>query len=923
MKKIFLGTFITLLITGIYAQNTEIKYLSGRDSQNPVEWDFMVTWGRQANVRSKIPVPSNWELQGFGTYNYGHDKNKSDEKGLYKYSFTIPAEWKDKRIFIVFGGVMTDAEVRVNNLSAGPVHQGGFYQFEYEITNLLHPEQANLLEVTVSKKSANQSINAAERTSDYWVFGGIYRPVYLKAVPREFISWTSIDAQANGRVTVDVHLDGINKPGIIEVQIIRKNGYPSGNKFTGIVHPGDTLVRLNTQVNGCKTWNAETPVLYQADISFRRKGHLIHTIRERFGFRTIEVRKGKGLFLNGQRVILKGCDRHSFRPASGRALSRKDCYDDVMLLKQMNMNAVRMSHYPPDPWFLDLCDEYGLYVLDELAGWQKPPYDTPTGKQLVKEMVKRDVNHPSILFWDNGNEGGWNTDLDTEFRKYDLQNRIVLHPWELFNGIDTDHYESYNSVKNKLKAHNIFMPTEILHGLYDGGLGAGLDDYWKLMWGNPLTGGMFLWVFADEGVIRTDKNCSIDTDGNHAPDGILGPFHEKEASFFTIKEIWSPVYIETGDPLPDDFNGKIPVENRFDFTNINQCTFEWQLLTFPLPSETRTTPHVLAGGRFAGPDIPPHRKGWIEITLPPAVEKADAFRLSATDMTGKNLYTWTWKLKKNKDILQNIVRNTGSIPEEVSNKNAIVIETNEYTFRFSDDGRLEKIVQGQHVIPFGNGPFLVPEGVNRKHKKPNVKITETGRKIILNVLDHPQFDKLQWTIHPGGWLQLDYSYTWQGAVDYLGVSFNYPESQVLSMKWLGKGPYRVWKNRMKGQTTGVWENRYNKFRPGEAWDYPEFPGYYANFSWVVLNTADGPITIATDREDLFLRVYDQPDGKDPGHTAMIWPKGDISFLHAIPAIGTKFQDLPALGPQSKKFSAAGTYSGTLYFYFGTPPDTEY
>jgi hypothetical protein len=320
------------------------------------------------------------------------------------------------------------------------------------------------------------------------------------------------------------------------------------------------------------------------DVTLKEGKKVLHTVRERFGFRTIEVRKGEGIFLNGKHIVLKGSDRHSFWPTSGRALSRKQCLNDILLMKEMNMNAVRMSHYPPDKYFLDLCDEYGIYVLDELTGWQRPAYDTEVGRKLVKELVIRDVNHPSVLFWDNGNEGGWNTELDGDFAKYDPQKRVVLHPWELFGDIDTDHYEGYESVRNKMKSGNIFMPTEHLHGLYDGGIGAGLDDHWRVMWGNPLNGGMFLWDFADEGVVRTDENCRIDADGNHAPDGILGPFHEKEGSFFTVKEVWSPVYIETKKELTGDFDGTIPVENRFDFSNLNSCTFRWEMMNYASPA---------------------------------------------------------------------------------------------------------------------------------------------------------------------------------------------------------------------------------------------------------------------------------------------------------------------------------------------------
>lgn len=497
------GSFLMMVTALCFSNETEIKYLSGTGSDRTVDWEFMVSDGRRANEWTTIAVPSNWELQGFGTYNYGGDVSKADETGIYKHTFSVPASWKDARVFIVFEGVMTDTRVEINGKQAGPVHQGGFYRFEYEISELLEYDSENVLAVTVDKMSKNESINQAERQADYWVFGGIYRPVYLKVVPREFIEWTAIDARADGKFSVDVFLNGVNRADRILAQIVSPNGQVLGDLFSARINQS-ARYRLSTQIDGHKTWTAENPNLYYVDIQLMDEKETLHTIRERFGFRTIEVREGEGIFLNGFSIVLKGCDRHSFWPSTGRALSRNLCLDDVLTLKSMNMNAVRMSHYPPDTWFLDLCDEYGLYVLDELAGWQKPPYDTPTGQRLIKQIVKRDVNHPSILFWDNGNEGGWNTEVDDEWAKYDPQNRRVLHPWELAGGIDTDHYENYETTLKKLKSSNIFMPTEYLHGLYDGGHGAGLDDYWKAMWGHPLTGGMFLWVYADEAVVRTD-----------------------------------------------------------------------------------------------------------------------------------------------------------------------------------------------------------------------------------------------------------------------------------------------------------------------------------------------------------------------------------------------------------------------------------
>ena len=142
-------------------------------------------------------------------------------------------------------------------------------------------------------------------------------------------------------------------------------------------------------------------------------------------------------------------------------------------------------------------------------------------------------------------------------------------------------YDAYSKDK-------IYFPTEFLHGLYDGGHGAGLDDFWKQMWNMPLSAGGFLWDFADEAVVRTDKNGFLDTDGNHAADGIVGPYGEKEASYFTIKEVWSPVYIEDRFVKPD-FNGVFRVENRYHFTNLNECKITAKWVNFSGPNTSAKT----------------------------------------------------------------------------------------------------------------------------------------------------------------------------------------------------------------------------------------------------------------------------------------------------------------------------------------------
>ncbi|MGB8193356.1 MAG: glycoside hydrolase family 2 TIM barrel-domain containing protein, partial [Chitinophagaceae bacterium] len=504
-KLILIHLFFLATIYNAHAQQTIIKYLSGTDKDNTVNWDFFCTAGMKSGAWTSIPVPSNWELQGFGNYNYGHDKIKHEEKGLYRHRFTADRLWAGKQVMIVFEGVMTDAEVKINGQLAGPVHQGGFYRFQYNITKLINPGSENLLEISVSKMSEDSTVNNAEREGDFWVFGGIYRQVYLKILPQSFIERVAINARADGSFEMDVFGENLQQGDELHAQVKTLKGKNVGSPFFSIVQTANSSTRLAQQFTAPRLWTPEFPDLYNVEVTIRRKNAVLHKFPQRFGFRTVEVKKGDGIYVNEKKIVFKGVNRHSIWPESGRTLSHGIHLQDIRLMKDMNMNAVRMSHYPPDPEFLDLCDSLGLFVLDELTGWQNK-YGTPVGEKLVKELVIRDVNHPSIIFWCNGNEGGWNNDLDDDYALYDPQARTVLHPWHNFNNVDTKHYPDYAYVEQAAGKGNILLHTEMIHGLYDGGHGAGLEDYWNLMRKNPKHAGGFLWVLSDEGVVRKDKN---------------------------------------------------------------------------------------------------------------------------------------------------------------------------------------------------------------------------------------------------------------------------------------------------------------------------------------------------------------------------------------------------------------------------------
>ncbi|HTI12654.1 MAG TPA: glycoside hydrolase family 2 TIM barrel-domain containing protein [Puia sp.] len=912
LKKTLLPLLALIASLPALAQETVIQYLSGTDKDHTVAWDFMCTEGARKGEWQSIKVPSNWEQQGFGTYHY-HKETADAEKGLYKYSFKVAPEYKGKKIFIVFEGSMTDTKVEINGQLAGPIHQGGFYQFRYEITSLVKFDGVNLLQVEVGKHSSNSSVNAAERNGDFWLFGGIFRPVYLDIVPPNFIERVAIDATAAGDLNMRV-FHNAGKGQNLEAQLFELNGRPVDGAFR--ISDADSI--MTHHFSGIKLWNPEQPNLYYVQVSLKEGEKTLHTIRQRLGFRTAELRPLDGFYVNGHKIIFKGVCRHSEWPETGRTLSRDIHLLDIGLMKDMNMNAVRMSHYPPDREFLDLCDSLGLFVLDELTGWQAA-YDTVVGRKLVKELVVRDVNHPSIVLWDNGNEGGWNRALDGDFALYDPQKRHVIHPWERFDGTNTKHYPDYRYIQTEVaNAKEVFFPTEFMHGLFDGGQGAALEDFWSAMMQHPHAAGGFLWSFHDEGIRRKDRSDSIDVAGNQAPDGIVGPHREKEASYYTIKELWSPVYIDRTATNPT-VKGKLTLENRYLFTNLNQCRLEWKWVSFPPAGQKKTEMQVWKKGNIAAPSLAPGEKG--EITIPlTGKEKADALYLWAFDAKGDTICTWSWTVRSPEQIVK-VEMGRMNIPKGIDlsvtdRGEALIVSCDRIEYRFDKrTGFLQSVYNGQQEISLGGGPALA--GSTSVLEK--FDYLRQGNEYIITPAYKGDSLRVKWVFQPGRLPRLEYSYRTKDSADYMGITFNYPEEKIKGMKWMGRGPYRVWKNREKGQQFGVWEKAYNNTVTGESWGYPEFKGWHANLYWVTLQNKEADFTVYTDRPDVYLEMGqpEKPTAASNNNTSPPFPEGTLGFMNGISAMGTKFQRPELLGPQSQKNGQPreGTLEGTLYFDF--------
>lgn len=910
------------------APATEVQFLSGRGPDDAVEWEFFCTAGRRSRVWTTIPVPSCWEQHGFGGYNYGNEINadgpSANEQGLYRRSFTVPAAWRGRRVRIVFDGAMTDATVWVNGQQAGPTHQGAFYRFHYDITSLVKFGETNLVEVTVAKVSGIRSVNSAERAADYWVFGGLFRPVWLEARPEVSIERAAIDARHDGELSIDVFLGGDAAGARVTATVVDGAGTAVGEPLRSAAAGGEGNVNVRGRLGHVTPWTAETPHLYRARLTLvSADGLPLHETTVRFGFRTIEVREGDGVYLNGNRIVLKGVDRHAFWPETGRTVSRAQSYADVRLMKEANLNAVRMSHYPPDEHFLEACDELGLYVLDELSGWQKA-YGPAVGARLAGELVRRDVNHPSILFWDNGNEGGWNEKNDAEFARWDPQRRAVLHPWATSGGINTDHYESYESTVKLSAGPTIFMPTEFLHGLYDGGIGAGLRDYWNVMGRSRTVAGGFLWVWADEGVARTDRDGRIDTVGNQAPDGMVGPHREKEGSYFTVKEIWSPVQValplDAAGSLPAGWDGTVTIENLYDFTTLDRCRLEWQLLRFGLPGGADTTRAVTAKGSLAAPPLAPHASGTMTLPLPSAaLREADALQVAALGPSGEAL--WTWSAPAGGAGRRRGDAASGGEAALREDEDAMTVSGAPGELRFDRaTGRLVEWRRGGGVAPLGPGPLA--RAFVRKERRhaaaddapqlESLTSRREGRALVVEARYRGILKRATWRIGPGDAVRLDYEVGYEGPIDLLGVGFDVPAGGFTSKRWLGRGPYRVYRNRMEGVVFDLHDGAFNDPVPGQSFTYPEFKGYFRDWRWLQLEAAAGTITVENHSGVPFFGLHGPADGDPP---MLSFPDTGLALLHVIPAQGTKFDTPDRLGPQSRTPTGVGVRQGSVTLRF--------
>lgn len=614
-----------------------------------------------------IPVPSNWELQGYGqpiysniiypftpnildttlTYDWRGPKPPKPPKiyrdnpvGNYIKEFELPESWGDQSIILHFGGVSSAFYVWVNGQKVG-YSQGSRLAAEFEITDYLK-QGKNRIAVQVFRWSDGSYLE----DQDMWRLSGIHREVLLLAQPKislnDFYIKTGFDKNLeNAKLEVRPEL-------WIEEDIGATNGWeleamlydaknrpvlstPMSSSIQDILDqkwPARDLPKfafLEADVEKPHKWSAEDPYLYTLVLSvLNSKGKLIETRSQKIGFRKIEFGHDNELLINGKSVKIKGVNRHEHHPVRGKALTREDMRRDVELLKRFNFNAVRTSHYPNDPYFYDLCNEYGIYVMDEAniethhGGGYIANSPSWTGAILsrVYRMVERDKNYPSIVSWSLGNESGtgpifaaaanWIKYFDpSRFIHYEGAQGDPLDPeyienagfevnkWPLMaNPDDPDYvdvvsrmYPDLNQLVELAESEKIDRPIimcEYLHAM--GNSIGGLTEFWDEIRSRPNLIGGFIWDMIDQGLEKTAPNGNkfyayggdfgdIPNDKNFCINGVFSPNREPNPHAWEVKYVFQPVEFE----LEDQKKGIIKIKNLFSFTNLNEYKIRWKL----------------------------------------------------------------------------------------------------------------------------------------------------------------------------------------------------------------------------------------------------------------------------------------------------------------------------------------------------------
>ena len=644
----------------------------------------------KANKWEEIDVPSNWQMRGYGipiytnkeypssidTQNIPKIDHNYNPVGSYRRDFKIPNNWKEREIFIHFGGVKSAFYIWINGKKVG-YSQGSMTPAEFNITKYLRANN-NVLAVEVYRWSDGSYLE----DQDMWRFSGIFRDVYLYSSPkvhiRDYFARCELDENyKHAKIKVSVKLIHYGKDAAeqhkVEISLLDNEQHFVNSKIliddVFSIKPGtEHLIELQAKIKDPKKWTGETPNLYDLFLILKNSRDQITEVEHcKFGFRKIEINNQGSFLINGESIIFKGVNRHEHDPDHGRAITHDRMIQDLILMKQNNINAVRTSHYPNHPKWYDLCDEYGIYVIDEcnleshglreIIPGSDPNWTEACIDRMIN-MVERDKNHPCVVVWSLGNEAGMG-------EIFNIMKKEAL----LLDSTRSIHYEGdYNheiadvnsfmymspkqlernlrrSSKRKMsKTGKITHPKPVVLCEYAHAMGNSLGNFQEFMdifEKYPHAIGGFIWDFIDQGLRKiTDKGEEFwayggdfgdkPNDGNFCINGIVLPDRKPNPALHEVKKVYQNVKFYSLDLL----GRKLTIHNKYNFISLDEFIIKWELTA---------NGEVIQQGLIDNLNIGPREKKELIVSFhKPKLEPNTEYHLKMITSLGKNKF-WAEK----------------------------------------------------------------------------------------------------------------------------------------------------------------------------------------------------------------------------------------------------------------------------------------
>lgn len=882
---------------------------------------------------AEMPVPGNWEFNGYGIpmyVNIGYGFNAKPPRierddsptGAYRHTFNIPDNWDGRRVYIHFEGGTNSMYVWVNGQKVGYT-QNAKSPAEFDITNYIRKGQ-NTLACEVHKYSDGSYLE----DQDMWRLGGINRSVYLYSTAQtriqDFFAHPDLDKNyKNGIFSIDVKLKNYTDAAqnqTLNITILDKSGKKVFSKSQKTIIPANNTADLNLSdnISNPAKWTAETPNLYTLILTLKDdKNNIIESTSSKIGFRKVEIKDGQ-LFVNGKKIYIKGVNMHEFNTNTGQVMTREVMIRNLQLMKELNINAVRTSHYPQQPLWYKLCDEYGMYLVDEANleshGLGYGPDNISNfpewrGQHMDRmyRLVERDKNHPSVIIWSLGNEA---SNGKAFFDMYDWAKQR-----------DTSRPVQYEQAHQKDRNTDIFCPMypkwvdmtrdaakdlgkpyimcEYAHAM--GNSMGNFQEYWDLMRSSKNMQGGFIWEWYNHGYPSKDEQGRFywayggdlkayfkKNDGNFCMDGMISPDQNYIPHTYIVKKVYQNILFEAKDLN----NGIITVINDFKFTDLTNSnyTYKWVLIkngkqvsegTFDIvvPADTRKDVklNLPSISTQAGEEY------FLQVY---AYSKEDAPLVKAGFEVAKEEFAFP----SNNYFTE--TSRTGSLDvSEADNK--ITVKAGQLIYEFSTENGKSLISMkdnGKNVfkeLPRLNFWRAITDNDFGSNEHFNLKLWDgAGHNIIYTyngvrrdngaatfsyrakLRGIEAFVDMTYTVNADGTLTIDAHY--KALSDELPEMMRFGMLMVLPkdynhFTWYGRGPWENYVDRNKDTFMGIWKSTVEE----QAFQYyrPQETGNKTDVRWLRLeNNSGNGISIEGNQPLSVSALNNRPEDLDPGMT---------------------------------------------------------